>query len=167
MNPWVRKLRRSLLPRQSTHQTSQHGGRPWGNSKLRIEGLPLFISLLLFYVFSAYSINVYTLKCANVSEHFVKQCRFRPVKTFVRSLRRFGLLFGRASRQVLRDMTTNFARICVSSVLALVVGSVYGAKKSSNTGEVVWPYLMRKLDTMSISSRSHLLCCQGRNPSFQ
>ena len=52
--------------------------------------------------------------------------RFLPLRSVRRSLHRFRLLLGRALRQTMRDSVTNVARLAVSSVLASVLGAIYG-----------------------------------------
>lgn len=53
---------------------------------------------------------------------------FRVAKIISMSFGRFGLLFQRAMKQVIRDVGTNVVRVGVSGLIALVVGSVYGGK---------------------------------------
>lgn len=50
----------------------------------------------------------------------------RGVRAVSRSFSRFGMLFKRAMRQTLRDSGTNLVRFGVSTLLASVIGSLYG-----------------------------------------
>jgi ABC-type multidrug transport system ATPase subunit len=54
----------------------------------------------------------------------------------VRSTYRFALLFQRALRQTFRDSITNLSRFVISTVLAVVISSIYGTE---DTGGVITP----------------------------
>jgi ABC-2 type transporter len=62
------------------------------------------------------------------------------------------LLLQRASRQVIRDFSTNVARVVISSLLALVVSSVYGSKDGMKLGS-----------EMSVSDKVNIIAQAGIN----